>query len=77
MRLNVKQNPDNVRYTRELSLLYSWMGHFTGNPLRMSLGDRAKAEEYCRRSLEIAEKLAAEDPNNAQGAMDLPSATSM
>ena len=68
---NAKQNPDNVRYRRELSLLYSWMGHFTGSPLRMSLGDRAKAEEYYRRSLEIAEKLAAEDPNNAQGAMDL------
>ncbi len=68
---NVKENPDNVRYRRELSLLYSWMGHFTGSPLRMSLGDRAKAEEYYRKALAIAVALAAEDPMNAQGVMDL------
>jgi tetratricopeptide (TPR) repeat protein len=68
---NVKQNPDNARYKRELALLYSWMGHFTGSPVRMSLGERAKAEEYYRKQHEIAAKLAAEDPNNAQGAMDL------
>ena len=68
---NVKQNPDNVRYRRELALLYSWMGHFTGSPIRMSLGDRAKAEEYYRKGLEITEKLAVEDPKNAQGVMDL------
>jgi tetratricopeptide (TPR) repeat protein len=68
---NVKQNPDNVRYRRELALLYSWMGHFSGSPIRMSLGDRAKAEQYYRKGLEITEKLAAEDPKNAQGLMDL------
>jgi tetratricopeptide (TPR) repeat protein len=68
---NVKQNPDNARYKRELALLYSWMGHFTGSPVRMSLGDRAKAEEYYRKQHELAAKLAAEDPNNAQGLMDL------
>jgi eukaryotic-like serine/threonine-protein kinase len=68
---NVQQNPDNIRYRRELALLYSWMGHFTGSPIRMSLGDRAKAEAYYRKNLEITEKLAAEDPKNAQGVMDL------
>jgi tetratricopeptide (TPR) repeat protein len=68
---NVAQNPHNARYRRELALLYSWMGHFTGSPLRMSLGDRAKAEEYYRKQLEIAEQLAAEDAQNAQGVMDL------
>ena len=68
---NVKQNPDNARYRRELSLLYSWMGHFTGNPLRMNLGDRAKAEEYYRLGLAIAEPLAVEDSKNVQAQVDL------
>lgn len=68
---NVKQNPDNIRYRRELSLLYSWMGHFTGSPVRMSLGDRGKAEEYYRKNLELARTLAVEDPKNVQGVMDL------
>jgi serine/threonine protein kinase len=68
---NVKQNPDNSRYRRELSLLYSWMGHFTGNPNRMNLGDRAKAEEYYRLNLGLAEELAREDPKNVQAQIDL------
>src|SRR5262249_39226020 len=26
---NVRQNPDNVTYRRELALLYDWMGHYS------------------------------------------------
>jgi tetratricopeptide (TPR) repeat protein len=68
---NVKENPDNTRYRRELALLYSWMGHFTGNPMRISLGDLTKAEEYYRQNLAITEELAAADSKNVQARMDL------
>ena len=68
---NVAENPDNTRYRRELALLYSWMGHFTGNPMRLSLGDLPKAEEYYRQKLAIAEQLFAADSKNVQARMDL------
>jgi tetratricopeptide (TPR) repeat protein len=68
---NVKENPDNTRYRRELALLYSWMGHFTGNPMRLSLGDLPKAEGYYRQNLAITEPLAAADAKNVQARMDL------
>jgi tetratricopeptide (TPR) repeat protein len=68
---NVQQNPDNAMYRRELALLYDWMGHYTGAPFRLNVGDREKAEKYYRQFVAIAEDLGRADPKNAQGQMDI------
>jgi tetratricopeptide (TPR) repeat protein len=68
---NVRQNPDNARYRRELALLYDWMGNYSGGPFNLNLGDRDAAEQHYRQCLAIEEELAAHDAKNVQGQMDL------
>src|SRR5262249_29176815 len=68
---NVRQNPDNYAYRRELALLYDWMGHYSGGPANFNLGDRDKAEEYYRQALAVSQELAVNDPKNVQGQLDV------
>ncbi len=67
----VRQHPDNTLFKRELALLYDWMGHYSGSPFKLNLGDRDAAEMYYRKCLAIAAELAAADPENAVAQMDL------
>ncbi len=67
----VRQNPDNATYRRELALLYDWMGHYSGGPYNLNLGDRAQAEQYYRQCLSIEEELAAADPRDMRAQMDI------
>jgi len=67
----VRQHPDNTLFQRELALLYDWMGHYSGSPFKLNLCDRDAAEQYYRKCLAIASKLAAADPENAVAQMDL------
>jgi len=67
---NVRQNPDNYQYRRELALLYDWMGHYSGGPSNFNLGDREKAEQYYRQALSVSEELARNDPKNVQVQLD-------
>jgi eukaryotic-like serine/threonine-protein kinase len=67
----VRQHPDNALYLRELALLYDWIGHYSGSPFKLNLGDRDAAEQYYRKCLTIASELAAADPENAVAQMDL------
>src|SRR5262249_50822404 len=68
---NVRQNPDNYAYRRELALLYDWMGHYSGGTSNFNLGDRDKAEEYYRQALAVSQELAANDPKNVQVQLDV------
>ncbi len=68
---NVRQNPDNYQYHRELALLYDWLGHYSGGPSNFNLGDREKAEQYYRQALSVSEALAGNDPKNVQAQLDL------
>jgi tetratricopeptide (TPR) repeat protein len=68
---NVRQNPDNYAYRRELALLYDWMGHYAGGPLNFNLGDRDKAEQYYRQALSVSQELAKNDPKNVQVQLDV------
>ena len=63
--------PSNAAYSRELKVLYNWLGNFSGNPHFLNLGDRAAALEYYRRGLVIAEQLAVADPKNVTARHDL------
>ena len=56
---------------RELLIAYNRVGDVQGNPNTSNLGDLAGALESYRRSLEIAERLAAADPNGAKAQRDL------
>ena len=67
----VRDYPTNATYSRELKVLYNWLGNFSGNPQFLNLGDRTAALDYYRRGLVIAEQLAAADPKNGQARQDL------
>lgn len=67
----VRDYPANAAYSRELKVLYNWLGNFSGNPQFLNLGDRAAALDYYRRGLVIAEQLVAADPKNVSARHDL------
>ena len=67
----VRDYPSNAAYSRELKVLYNWLGNFSGNPLFLNLGDKATALDYYIRGLVIAEQLTGADPKNVYARHDL------
>lgn len=57
---------------RMIALL--WLGHVSGNPYWLNLGETQSALQYYREHLAIAERLAARDPKNALAQQDLAGA---
>jgi eukaryotic-like serine/threonine-protein kinase len=67
----VKKEPSNPVYRANQRVVYNWLGNLFGSPHYINRGDRATALLYFRRGLAIAESLAAEDPKNAAGQLNL------
>ncbi len=66
-----KKQPSNTGYRRGVRIAYIWLGKLSGHPRSINLGNRAKALEYYRKALAIAEELAATDQKNVRFRIDL------
>jgi tetratricopeptide (TPR) repeat protein len=67
----VRRDPMNVHWRRELKVLYNWLGNFLGGREFINAGDRRAALDHYRRGLAMSEELAAADPEDARGRLDL------
>jgi tetratricopeptide (TPR) repeat protein len=59
----IEKDPVNAIYLRELKVIYSWLGNFSGNPYFLNLGDEASALQYYQEGLLISEQLASDKKN--------------
>ncbi len=67
----VEKEPTSALYRRNLGNAYQWLGHVTGHPGWINLGDRAAALHSFQQMQIIAEKLSAADPKNTLARHDL------
>ena len=58
--------PDDPVRIEQMQIAYRRAGDILGNPSFFHMGEPAKAEVYHRKALELAERLAARDPENAR-----------
>jgi serine/threonine protein kinase/tetratricopeptide (TPR) repeat protein len=68
------RHPNETPYLRGLSLAWLWLGHVSGNPRQLNLGETQTALQAYREHLALSEKLAALDPKNALAQQDLAGA---
>ncbi|MBI4910230.1 MAG: protein kinase [Acidobacteria bacterium] len=62
--------PDDVRYFRELSILYILLGNNTGNPGYFNLEKPAEAIAYYEKAAAVQRQLTAKDPKDARARLD-------
>jgi len=63
---SLAEQPDNPAEMEQMQTAYRRVGDLLGNPSFFYLGDTEQAELYHRKALNLAERLAARDPNNAR-----------
>lgn len=66
----IEADPNNARYRRELAVLYSFLGNYSGNSSYFNLGKPAAALDYYRQAYALDAQLASADPNDARGRLD-------
>jgi tetratricopeptide (TPR) repeat protein len=67
----VRRNPNNNHYSRDLGVVYNWLGHLSGDHRYVNASDKAAAIGYYRKALAIAEEAASADPKSASARSDL------
>ena len=70
----VHAHPDRLSYLQDLEEAYRRAGDLLGNPFYFHFGDFARAGQYYVKSLDVAERLAARDPQNAAAQAQLGTA---
>ena len=66
----IESDPNNARSRRELGVVYTLLGNYSGNSNYFHLGKPAAALDYYRQAAALNAPLASADPNDARGKLD-------
>ncbi len=66
----LKSDPNNARYQRELAVLYTLLGNYSGNDGYFHIGKPAIALDYYRQAAALDAQLASADPNDTRVRLD-------